>query len=297
MSAIQTQPAFEAADLAFATDPSTALHGLVLLVGGLALVPICVALVRRVTPRVPVFFARWRFTQLAVVLALGALALPGAGQALVALFPEGPTLYLKMLGGCLGFALTCGVAAWIAHVMDPDGLRSLGLWRGGQLRSAGAGLLAYALCLPALFALAMLWPYLYHLLGGAPQPQAWFGELAARSGPSLVLLVLLVVVVQPLFEELLFRSFMQPLFVQNLGDRGGVIVTSLLFAGLHGPAVFLPIFGLSLLLGALKLRTQRISAPWVVHALHNGLMVALSFAGEGGGAALGALPGGPGLLG
>ena len=40
---------------------------------------------------------------------------------------------------------------------------------------------------------------------------------------------------------------------------------------LHDPSAFLPIFALSLLLGAIMLRTQRLLAVWVVHGLHNAL--------------------------
>ncbi len=45
-------------------------------------------------------------------------------------------------------------------------------------------------------------------------------------------------------------------------------------AALHGPSAFLPIFGLSLVLGAVMLRTQRLVAAWGIHALHNGIQVA-----------------------
>jgi membrane protease YdiL (CAAX protease family) len=85
----------------------------------------------------------------------------------------------------------------------------------------------------------------------------------------------LVIFVLPFFEELVFRGFLQPLFVQNLGDRGGVFLTSLVFAIPHGDSAFLPIFGLALLLGSLKLRTQRLSAPYAVHALHNAVAFVL----------------------
>jgi len=85
------------------------------------------------------------------------------------------------------------------------------------------------------------------------------------------------VAVIPLFEEVMFRGFLQPLLVQNLGDRGGVALTSFVFALLHGASSILPIFGLSLVLGGIMLRTQRLAAPWAVHALHNGLMLVLLF--------------------
>jgi membrane protease YdiL (CAAX protease family) len=57
----------------------------------------------------------------------------------------------------------------------------------------------------------------------------------------------------------------------------GVAATSIVFASLHGTGAFLPIFALSLVLGGVMLRTQRIFASWSVHALHNGLMFLLIY--------------------
>jgi len=265
------------AERALLEDPSTALNALVLFVGALALVPPCIALVRRLTPRVPVFFARWRFTQLGLVVAAGIAFMVLGASGLTRLAPDSRELML-VLGGCLGLGATCALIAEIARRMDPDGVRSLGLWRGGQLRAAAVGVLAYALCLPAILALNLLWPWVHVHLGGELERQPFFDVMRQLSGPSLWLLVAVLVVVQPLFEELIFRCFVQPLLVQNLGDRGGVALTSLCFALLHGATYFLPIFALSLLLGALKLRTQRLSASWAVHALHNGWMVAVVLA-------------------
>jgi len=37
----------------------------------------------------------------------------------------------------------------------------------------------------------------------------------------------------------------------------------------------MPIFGIALVLGGVMLRTQRLLAVWAIHALHNGLQVAM----------------------
>lgn len=266
------------AERALVEDPATALNALILFLGALALVPPCIALVRRLTPRVPVFFARWRFTQLGLVVASGIVFASLGASGLLALAPGSRDLML-VLGTCLGLGVTCALIAEIARRMDPSGVRSLGLWPGGHARAAAAGVLAYLLCLPALLALMLLWPWVHLKLGGELVAQPFFDVLAEQSGAMLWLLVLVLVAVQPLFEELIFRGFVQPLLVQNLGDRGGVTLTSLCFALLHGTSHFLPIFALSLLLGALKLRTQRLAACWAVHALHNGLMLAVALYG------------------
>src|SRR5262249_54711405 len=73
----------------------------------------------------------------------------------------------------------------------------------------------------------------------------------------------------PLFEEALFRGMLQPVLVQYLRPAAGIVVTSILFGAMHGLDAFLPIFALSLLLGWIRHRTQRLSAAWAVHALHN----------------------------
>ncbi|MFM7280644.1 MAG: lysostaphin resistance A-like protein, partial [Planctomycetia bacterium] len=92
-----------------------------------------------------------------------------------------------------------------------------------------------------------------------------------------LLAVFFGVLLIPFFEELLFRAFFQPLMVQNVRDRLGIVVTSLIFGLLHGTAACVPVFAVSLLLGGLMLRTQSLPAVWAVHALHNGLMFVVIF--------------------
>ena len=73
--------------------------------------------------------------------------------------------------------------------------------------------------------------------------------------------------------ELLFRGFLLPVLVRYLGTAWGIVGTSLLFGILHGVDFVVPITGLALLLGWVRLRTGRLAAAWTVHALHNGVTV------------------------
>jgi membrane protease YdiL (CAAX protease family) len=116
----------------------------------------------------------------------------------------------------------------------------------------------------------------------APEPvQEFFTRLLRAGSPGeLALTIVAAAIVPAVTEELLFRGFLQPLLVQNFRDKGGILLTSLAFAALHGLGAFLPIFALSLLLGGIMLRTQRLVACWAVHALHNGLTLALLLASE-----------------
>jgi membrane protease YdiL (CAAX protease family) len=132
------------------------------------------------------------------------------------------------------------------------------------------------------------------------------------------LAILAAVVVAPLWEELLFRGHIQTLIREGLirvrapldapgfpldvpGAAPGVpgatrveverpraleswaalVLTSLLFAGVHQPWTFPPIFCLSLCLGYAYERTGNLWAPVVMHALFNGLMTSYFLLGPG----------------
>jgi hypothetical protein len=155
-------------------------------------------------------------------------------------------------------------------------VRALGLRAAGGMRAIAVGLLGYAVALPAIVGLLLVSSWLWPLVGVAPAEQDVVDIARTLEGPAFWAFAGAAVLVIPLCEELMFRAFLQPLLVQNLGDRGGVAMTALLFAGIHGNAfVLLPMFALSLVLGAVMLRTQRIAACFVVHALHNGATLVL----------------------
>jgi membrane protease YdiL (CAAX protease family) len=51
---------------------------------------------------------------------------------------------------------------------------------------------------------------------------------------SLVVVLFFLIVLGPIFEELVFRGFLFPLLAKSLGAAGGIILTALPFALLHG---------------------------------------------------------------
>jgi len=258
--------------------PGTAqlLLGLALISASLSVAPLAVVIARRVFPGRNIFFARWGFSHVLFVV-LAFIGLYGAASLVVSATDAREQLE-GLPGVVISAALTACVVALVfrfAHTLDPDGWRSLGLRAGGNLRALGVGLIGLAVAVPALFGALLAWPWVLDRLGIEIVPQE-VAQLAQRlHGWELALFVVLAVVVIPLFEELLFRAFLQPLLVQNLGDRGGVAVTAVLFAGLHGATAFLPVFVLALVLGSVMLRTQRLGAVWFVHGLHNGLVLAM----------------------
>jgi membrane protease YdiL (CAAX protease family) len=254
-----------------AASPEHAWTGLVMLVGGLTLTPLAALAVRALVPERRVFFARWRFLHLGAVLLLAVGVALLAGLALGRVDLGLDDVLASQIATALGLAVACAAIVRLARALDPAGMSCLGLAGPGNGRAFAAGIAAYVLCAPALLGSMLLWPWVFEHLGGTFALQPIVTTVADLDKREVALLFTLAVVVQPALEELVFRAFMQPLFVQNLGDRGGVALTSLLFALLHGPSAFLPVFGLSLLLGSLMLRTRRLFAVASVHALHNGL--------------------------
>jgi membrane protease YdiL (CAAX protease family) len=120
-----------------------------------------------------------------------------------------------------------------------------------------------------------VWTWILESAGHEPATQEVAQAFAALEPGQYAVPLLIGILIQPFLEELVFRAFLQPLLVQNFREVAGVGLTSLAFAALHGTEVFLPIFVLSCLLGAVMLRTQNLWAVWALHALNNGLMFGL----------------------
>jgi membrane protease YdiL (CAAX protease family) len=278
------EPSVEAAPaVPGAAEAGLALLGLVLVASALALLPLCAFIVRLLFPERRVHFARWRFlhvAQVAAALILCSLVFSFAASALVEL-GRAP-VFAGLVMQVLVYGAVTPLIGALALRLDPDGLVSLGFRRGGELRACAAGVVAYGLMFPGYFGLMLCWPWLMERLDLAFEPQEVVVGMLELSRGELLLAVPLAIAVLPFFEELIFRGFLQPLLVQNLGDRGGVVATSVVFGALHGASAFLPIFGLSLILGGVMLRTQRLLGSFSVHALHNGLMLGYLFtAGQG----------------
>lgn len=251
------------------TSARIALSGVVLFVATLALLPPAWLVVGRVFPGRNVFFARWGFLDLVKVILVGVVAVIASD----ALPRFEPTLLLVLTRLALFLGAMCAMAWYVAERSEPEGARTLG-FRTDRVGSAiAAGVFLYLACLPGVIGLGFVSPWLAELGGGEWRVQQLLPLFTEAGGAGRVLAVVLMVAVVPLMEELLFRGFLQPLLVQNLREPAGVAVTSLVFAALHDSSVFLPVLGLSLVLGAIKLRTQRLWAVWFMHAMHNGVVL------------------------
>ena len=86
------------------------------------------------------------------------------------------------------------------------------------------------------------------------------------------LLLGLVIVAVPLLEEALFRGLALSFLLAHARPAFAVPLGALLFALPHD-AGRIPVFLLGLIMGWLYYRTGSLLAPWLFHALHNGVTI------------------------
>lgn len=149
-----------------------------------------------------------------------------------------------------------------------------------------AALIALA-AIVGVFALNMVtqyWMYVLHLFGlqvgasGAEMPQSlqemWLMMAASSLAPAL-------------FEEVLFRGMLLP-SMERLGQRAAILISSALFALMHGNIQSLPtVLLLGGMLAMLVLRTDSLFAAMLYHLVYNGTIILLTFRAAQGGASSG----------
>jgi len=210
-----------------------------------------------------------------VVTVVGGVALMFAARSLVdrlGLQVEqrmiSPVFYLVGLGVYL--AVVLGVYLFAAR---RAGWAALGL--------RGAGWRNFAL-VPPLFILELLLLVLVNsavgqLAGGFENPQvdALTGGQTLGTGELLALL-LLVAVVAPFAEELLFRGMLYPLLRARTGAFGAIVLSAAIFAAAHVVPLLMPgLFVVGLLLAYLRERSGSIWPGVALHALQNGTALLL----------------------
>lgn len=95
----------------------------------------------------------------------------------------------------------------------------------------------------------------------------------------LALFGVMAITIAPLFEELLFRGFLQPLFCRTLGVVAGIALTSLIFGSLHAfqyKFVWQYVAAVSIVgavLGTVRYRTNSIIPSTIMHACYNSVAV------------------------
>ncbi len=227
------------------------------------------------------FFPRWTFGDLALVGVIFMAAVVGSGTLMLWSPAEGDAghgVRFEQVIQVLGVGGTAALAAiaWRLHRREPEPWRAIGLHRAHALRSVGLALAGFPGVYLGVLGVRFLTLSVWAEPGaGEELMQPEISELFALDEGRWLLVAMYVVLLGPLIEEVVFRGFLQPWLVQNLGWNAGLVLTAAAFAGLHGPREFPVIFLLGLYLGWLARRTRSLWAPLAVHVLNNAVAVGL----------------------
>lgn len=121
--------------------------------------------------------------------------------------------------------------------------------------------------------------YLISFIPGQSSKGSFVVEAYRNSGMRIILWID-IVLLAPLFEETFFRGFVFASYRRTwLGITGTVIVTAFVWALLHFGEYNLvavgALFLFGLVLGAIREKTDSIWAPLVLHAVYNGVVLAI----------------------
>lgn len=153
--------------------------------------------------------------------------------------------------------------------------RALGLEKSVKLSDIGIAIITFA---GYLVTSIMVIAVLSQIPGfDIDQPQD-IGQSQPEMLSAYVIAFIGLVVLPPLYEELIFRGFMFGALRRQVSFWVSTVLVSLAFAAVHGQLnVAVDTFVLSVFLCALRERTGSIWAPIFVHALKNGLAFMVLF--------------------
>jgi len=178
----------------------------------------------------------------------------------------GAAFQLGMLSGCAGFAL-----------FAPGG-RDFARSRSSFL---SAGLATFAIALPLLFVVGLLWTQFMELVGLPAERQEFIGLLAESKSPLLLgTLVAFASIVAPITEELVFRAGLFRYARTRLPRWAALLLPAVVFGALHGNLASFPqLIALGVLFSLAYERTGNIAVPMLAHALYNLNTIALILSG------------------
>jgi len=158
----------------------------------------------------------------------------------------------------------------LVSVAPPSGVT----WRPMRSGAVLARYVPFALVWVAV-ATAYLW--LMKAIGHAIPPQPVLQQFLAfeQSGWPLLRMIVLVVILAPVAEEILFRGYLFTALSKTVPMWLTQVITALLFGLVHGLGHALPIALLSLLFGYLRQRYGSLLPSILAHAVHNAVTLAL----------------------
>lgn len=174
----------------------------------------------------------------------------------------------------IGYGIFLGILALI-HTRLEGGLpRLFGSTapphRGLQF---GRGLRYYMMAMPGIAFIALLYFQGLEWLGVEQAPQPIIELLTGMDSPAgILIMAVFAIVLAPIVEELVFRGMLLPLLTRRAGLVAGVVVSSLLFALLHGHLqTMFPLMVVAVFFSLGYIFGESIWIPIIMHGCFNGM--------------------------
>ena len=145
-----------------------------------------------------------------------------------------------------------------------------------DLLAVPAGVATQLVLIPALYwPLQQVWPDTF----STDRLEERARELTdSATGGMVVLLVVIVVVGAPLFEELVYRGLLQRSIVGSIGRWPGLVAAAAWFSAIHlAPVEFPGLFAAGLVFGAALVLTDRLGPAMLAHLAFNATGLAMAF--------------------
>ena len=210
-------------------------------------------------------------TALASLLLSPWISGPGTGWAASA---------AMMVGGFSALAAILALVRYRYGLRPRDTGFALPLWPRDLLLAVGL----FAAVAAARLPLSELFKWL-HARGGLEIEKQFLVTEMLSDQPlwKFIVMIVAALVTAPIWEELAFRGFLQPLLRRYVGPAWSVVIVAALFSLIHDATsrfVMVPamIFPLALALGYARERTGRLAPCILLHLLNNGFTVCLVIA-------------------
>lgn len=219
--------------------------------------------------------ADWKLGEVALAL-LVIFGLYNVLGVVLLVTTENPLFY-SYLAYALFFCPLILASAWYILRRHGRGREELGLRWGRPQRTALYGMTgsatAMAFSYGAYFAIYLI----FYLLTGRGPVVEEAERMQEMGGAHIAVVVLVVVLLAPLFEEVFFRGLFYPALRRRLGPRLAIFINGLVFGALH----FQPLFMFSLVLVGIVLaylyeKTDSLLAPIAAHSLYNLSVILIS---------------------
>ncbi|NLO04496.1 MAG: CPBP family intramembrane metalloprotease [candidate division WS1 bacterium] len=168
--------------------------------------------------------------------------------------------------------VTIGVLLYRARARASNPLRVLGVRLRGALKLVGTGVVGYSVFLTLLVVLALVAGSMF---GGMALGQTTEEVIGSAETPGeIAIYFVLVAVLAPIFEELIFRGYVYGGLRRIFTPRQAMLLGGAVFAAVHLNAeAFLIITLIGIMLCYLYERTRSLLPAIIAHGIHNALVL------------------------